>query len=519
MIRVFLVVLLFATNATAAMTGSWLREAGKLMAIAEKTTEIDNCVEVEYKKLSENYLVGRDADGSLCGVYDLTFPTLRTLFATDAVSEIRLNTPKLSDYKIFLENGADEETARSFVEQEEVSLDRSWYSNLKFKNTSGLRQNSDGVYEEFKLSDVEMFNRDLQFTQREKNLLLASLTAPGERASDELVQFVENPRAIFENMNFQYDSLKKAYRVFLDLDFLPINGPVKLADHKIQYRVWLTRQTRGLIRTALNRLLRTVVRTQTGRIVSFVVNEAFNFIDMTYDYQATKLERTIRMALEGSVESELTTDELRKTLYLLYIRDNSLLINIITSAVQTQSVDLDNLFNYGKPAALTAFEQRQNISDVSFSNMYYEKECDLESVGYYFAKCADDGNIYSLISNTSLFIWTFGNPKVLNMNSPWEVFLKRSATYLLAGAVEINFLNFPNWIANQVSSALMTYSMSGVLDEAFVVGGLLAQSELNREDRVILNELMNKTIIPFVPRSLEGLERIKEKNKAIMGVN
>lgn len=520
MFKIGIIVLsLFAFESHAAMTGAWVRNANKIKQIVEKTAEMEACNEVSYKSISENYVVGVTEAGTLCGVYDLSFPTLRTLFTQSPVAEIRVTTPKLKDYKIFLNDEADEDTARSFVEEEAISLDRSWYSRLRFKNKRALRLNEDGVYDEFRMSDTVMFARQLRFTQREKNLLLSTLTVPGERASRELTNFVDNPRSIFENMHFQYDSVKKAYKVFLDLDFLPINGPVKLADHEIQYRVWLTRQVRGLVLSGLNRLLAPVSRTQTGRIARYVLNEAFNFIEMTYDYQAFKFERTLRLALEGNVESELDSADLRKSLYLLYLKDTNALINIVVSGVQNQSVNLDNLYTYGKTTALRSYEQRQSISDSSFSNLYFEMQCDLSAIGYYFVRCPDQGNIFSTISDTTLFFWSFGNPKILNIDRPWEVFLKRAATYLLAGAVEVNFLRFPDWIASQVSSALKGYSLSGVLDEAFVVGELQTKASLTREEQDILDNLMSKTLIPFLPRSVESLDSVVVKNKSILGVN
>ena len=222
------------------------------------------------------------------------------------------------------------------------------------------------------------------------------------------------------------------------------------------------------------------------------------------------------MAIAGEVNSELSVAELRKTLYLLHLKDTAALVNVIVAGIQGGKIDLDNLYTYGKTTALQGYERRQSMSDQSFSDLYYEKECNLVSLGDYHAHCEDQGSVYSLISQTSIFLWTFGNPKVLNFDRPWEVFFKRTATYLLAAAVEINFLSFPDWIASQVSTALKGYSLSGMLDEAFIVGELQAKSELSEKERLILDQLMNKNLIPFLPSSEASLKNVIAGNKAIL---
>jgi len=156
------------------------------------------------------------------------------------------------------------------------------------------------------------------------------------------------------------------------------------------------------------------------------------------------------------------------------------------------------------------------MSDTNYSRMYYKEKCDLETYAYYFAKCEDQGALYSLISNKQVFLWSFGNPKIYNFDRPWEVFLMRSATYLLAGAVEINFLSFPNWISNQVSQALKSYSQSGLLDEAYLVSELQAAESLDSKQKLILDEVMSKSALPFIPRSVESLNKLRDANRVLL---
>jgi hypothetical protein len=148
--------------------------------------------------------------------------------------------------------------------------------------------------------------------------------------------------------------------------------------------------------------------------------------------------------------------------------------------------------------------------------MYFKEQCDLETYAYYFAKCENQGSLYSLISDQQVFFWSFGHPKIYNFDRPWEVSLMRSATYLLAGAVEINFLNFPNWISSQVSQALKSYSQSGLLDEAYLVSELQAKESLDSKQKLVLDEVMSKSVLPFVPRSITSLKRLRDSNRDLL---
>lgn len=514
---VFFCSLYLSTSANASMTYSWQRDVKIVSALAKEAEKSVGCEEKSFKSISENYLAAYDEQGQICGIYDLSFPTLRSLITKEPVTELRVLKPKLKDYKIFLNDDATLSDAERFLE-EEISTEDSWYSRLNFKSNRNLRMNEDGVYEAFSFSDLETFSKTMEFNSLEKKALeelLYSVDSVDQRAAN---AFIENPRSVLENMNFQYDSVKKAYEVFLDLDFLPVNGPVKFSDHKLQYRAWMQIQIRSIILSAFNRFLKPVSATLTGRIASVVISEGFNFVEMTYEFQRLKLEKTLRLALDNKFETEVSDEDLEKSLYLLFVQDSSVLINIVMGLVQTGQADLDNLYSIGKSSALRTVQVRNSMSDRFFSKMHYEKNCTVVAVGYHFAKCESGSSLYSLISETSLFFWSFGNPKVLNLNSPWEVFAKRTATYLLAGAVDINFLNFPRWISSQVSQTLKAYSLSGVLDEALVVSDLMVNDQRTDDEEKSLRHLMGKNIIPFIPKSMDGLESVRLKNKKILGV-
>ena len=515
---VFFCSLYFSTTSNASMTYSWQRDVKIISALAKEAEKSVDCEESNYESISENYLASFDGQNQICGIYDLSFPTLRSLITKAPVTELRVIKPKLKDYKIFLDDEATLSDAERFL-NEDISTEGSWYSKLEFKNNRNLRVHEDGVYEAFAFSDLKSFSTKMEFNAAEKKALeelLYSVDTVDQRAAS---AFIQDPRSILENMTFEYDSVKKAYKVFLDLDFLPINGPVKFSDHKLQYRAWMQKQIRSVILSAFNRFLKPVSVTLTGRIASVVITEAFNFVEMTYEFQRLKLEKTLRLALDGRFETEVSDEDLEKSLYLLFVQDSSVLINIVMGLVQTGHADLDNLYNIGKTSALRAVQIRNSMSDRFFSKMHYEQNCNVVAVGYHFAKCENGSSLYSLISETSIFFWSFGNPKMLNLNSPWEVFAKRTASYLLAGAVDINFLNFPRWISSQVSQALKGYALSGVLDEAIVVSDLLVNDQRTDDEESSLRHLMGKNIIPFIPKSLDGLESVRLKNKKILGVN
>ena len=489
----------------------WLSDVEKIQKIKEKSTDEDACNEVEFKELTKNYIFSYNEEAKVCSVYDLSFANVRALLRSVAVTELRVTRPKLNDYKIFLNNEANEDIARSFVEEESLSLDQSWYSKLRFTSKNALEKNKEGLVKEFRFSDIEIFEKDIKFSNKDKDVLTALLDSSKRSRA-----FIDDPKSILGGIQFKYDSLKKSYKVFFDLDFLPLNGPVKLVDHEVQYRVWMSAKVRGIVRSVLNRALRPVLFTQTGRIASYVLNEAFNVIEMTYAYQSTKFEKALHMALKGDLETDISREELEKSLYLLYIKDNGTFINIILSGVQNQIVDIDSLYTYGKSTALNAYAQRQSISDANYSRMYFKEQCDLETYAYYFAKCENQGSLYSLISDQQVFFWSFGHPKIYNFDRPWEVSLMRSATYLLAGAVEINFLNFPNWISSQVSQALKSYSQSGLLDEAYLVSELQAKESLDSKQKLVLDEVMSKSVLPFVPRSITSLKRLRDSNRDLL---
>lgn len=514
----FLFSLYITTTTNASMTNSWRQDVKVVSALAKEAESSKNCVEQNYEPITENYLASFNENKQICGIYDLSFPTLRSLTTKAPVTELRVSKPTLTDYKIFLNDDAHLSDAERFLE-EDIVIEGSWYSKLKFKKGRNLRLNEDGVYEAFSFSDLESFSASMKFNTQEKRALkdlLHSADRVDQRAAN---AFIENPRSVLESMNFEYDSVKKAYKVFLDLDFLPLNGPVKFSDHKLQYRAWMQKQIRSIVLSAFNRFLRPVSATLTGRIASVVITEAFNFVEMTYEFQRLKLEKTLRLALDNRFETNVSDEDLEKSLYLLFVQDSSVLINIVMELVQTGQADLDNLYSIGKTSALRVYQMRNSMSDRFFSQMQYEKNCNLVAVGYHFAKCENSSSLYSLISETSLFFWSFGNPKVLNLNSPWEVFSKRTASYLLAGAVDVNFLSFPRWISSQVSQALKSYALSGVLDEAIVVSDLLATDQRTDDENKSLKHLMGKNIIPFVPKSMNDLNSVRLKNKTILGVN
>lgn len=501
---------------------TWNRHIEGIKHLAQVRDKSEKCIESEALGLSQRYVLTKNAEGKTCALYDLSFPNLKALFTKKPVSELRLKKPSLSDYKLFLKNKPSEEDARRILSEEISSkeLSQSWYSKLKFKNQN-LRTNEDGLALAFNLSDVELPNRKLTFSKKEKDELKNLIEIYGVNARS--VDFIENPRSIFDKIHLEYNSIKRIYEVFLDMNFLPLDGPIKLVNHDLQYSTWLEKQIRSLILNALNRVLRPVSATLPGKIALVVLNDAFEMIEMTYDFQRLQLDTALRMALSEEIPTRISKKDLKDSLYLLYVQDSQSLINAVIKLVQGHQVDLNNLYGFGKGAADKGHTTRVNLSDQNFSKLHYKWACDLKSLTYFFAHCEDQSAVHSLITETRIFLWSFGYPKIINLDSPWEVFLKRGAAYLLSSAVEVNFLNFPEWISSQVSGALKTYALSGILDEAFILSELYERKNngmpLSSFEESAFKEILGKNIIPFLPKSEEGIKNTIEKNKSLISIS
>lgn len=499
----------------------WAKAADRVEGLIEHRAGAEKCVATSTAELSKRFMATRDANGKLCKIYDLSFPTLSTLFAKKPASTLRIKKANLDDYRNFLYGKVGELEGREFLEQEitQKDLQNSWYGQLKFKPNRNLRVHRDGVIESFQFSDVEMFSQKIAFNQEQKKYLRSMLSSMGaERSSTE--NFINNPRNFLENITFEYDSLKRAYEVFLDFDFLPIRGPIASVDHDLQYRGWMQKQIRRLVLSAINKLLQPASLTVTGRIATVVINDAFELIEMTYDFQRAQLDQVIRMALAGTITTPLSQKELQDSLYLLYVQDSQTVVAIIQKLIQTGTASIDNLYPYGKAASIQSYNMKVSLSDSNFSKLYYELACDLKDIGYFFARCDGGDEVYSTLSESKFLFWNMGQTKIINLAKPWEVYTKRMMAYLLAGGVEVFLMNFPDWITSNVISALKGYATAGVIDEAYVVSDIYEKSSrglrvTNFERETYLN-IMDKNFIPFLPKSEESLNNVVATHRRML---
>lgn len=517
-----LIMVMSSAEARFKQKSAWSKAAVNVEGLlSHRDNNNTKCVAASTVELSKRFMATRNVNGELCRIYDLSFPTLSSLFASKPSSTLRIKKPTLEDYRNFLNNKVGEVEGRRFLEEEltKNDLDGSWYSKLKFKPNRNLRMNADGVIQSFSFRDVEMFDKKIAFNQEQRKYLTKMLKGYG--ATDSSVEnFINNPKRFLEGMEFEYSTLKRAYEVFLDFDFLPISGPVTSVDHDLQYRGWLQKQIRSLVLSAINKLLEPVTVSMTGRIANVVINDAFEMIEMTYDFQRAQLEQVIRMALEGTIQTPLTRKELQDSLYLLYVQDSGTVVAIIQQLIQTGTASIDNLYPYGKAASIQSYNLKISTSDSNFSKLYYELGCDLKDIGYFFARCDGGDEVFSTLSESSFLFWNLGMTKIINLASPWEVVTKRTVSYLLSGAVRVFLMNFPDWITSNVISALKGYALAGVMDEAYVVSDIYEKSArgmrvTNFERETYLN-IIDKNIIPFLPKSEESMNTIIEKHRRIL---
>jgi hypothetical protein len=498
------------------------------IAISGTLPASDRCRDDKIVAFGGKYALSYDETGAPCRIYDLSFPTL---LHGHPVSSVPVQNFSARDYLNWMDGkyGDVLSNIKSFAHGNVVTAD--WVKQLRFKPSkmrlSPARVTSAGLPASFRLSDLELgdgfqFSAQKQVALRNMISSVQASNVLSPMALDSTWQtFAANPESLLAHIQLNWNDIKKVYEVFLDAQFYPINGPVALVDFRQQYKIATEAVLRNVIRTAVNGIVG-FIPWPGQQIVSVALNDAFDSIDMAYDYQLNMLEGTLRIA--NVLPAGVDTHSVDRGLNIVFGSQTSLTAQYIQAMVQGRSFDWSQVEVFGATARYDA-ERSRRIAVIDQNNELVQNAgCSLQIMANYFGNCTKAGNrsIYSMLSQTQILWWNFGAPKIYDYGAASQVTLMRGAAHLLS--VSTGFLNIPipGFLLNQLSSALQTYAIAGISDEAFLHNSLEAQKfstgSLNAENQEMLRWMYIENLNPFLVKSESQLVSVIRENAIALGL-
>ena len=499
------------------------------------------CVDSRTERLAGKYEVSYTAEGQPCRIYDLSFPTLETLFAKRAVTNLPVQGFAARDYLNWL-NG-DYQAVVDKISGFPASLERgeteglaNWVKRVEFKKDriNGLLAaatvKETGLPAQFSAADLELGNR-FQFSKEEKAKLKQALaigakSGPGGlallSAEDQISwqEAIERPESLLEKIKFNWDDARKVYDVFVEGEFLPVRGPIALVDYSMTYKLAVERTLRSLVQSALEQIVQ-YVPGQAQRIVSVVLSDTFMFINTAYDYQLNQLEGTLRKAQNGQLALSLDATNTERGMNILFGGKSDLVTAYMMSVIQKKKFDWNQFEEAGRKARYTAEKQREIMLTNLHSRMVQKDGCSMEIVEGYFGLCTKAGkhNLHSMISEHSILFWNLGGPMMYHYEMPSGVTLKRSASYVLSVGAGMFDLPIVKGLMGYLATSLKTYATAGITDQAFLHNSLYLEKQagsIGEKNQAMLGWMYLQNINPFLPKS-EALEsRIIDANAALL---
>ncbi|MBX2988733.1 MAG: hypothetical protein KF802_12635 [Bdellovibrionaceae bacterium] len=503
------------------------------------------CAETSWVTFGGRYALSVEADTEtatrkFCRIYDLSFPTLRTLFGKP-VSKLPVERLSARDYLNWAEGKYDrvynklEEAKKNFEPSRAVRA--SWIAGIPFSDSpAGLKAQSlrsaGQLPLTFRASDLQV--GDFRLSDRDRaqvrQLFAEAKTANGglspqmtamENMWDELSV---RPKSFLEKIRFDWNDAEKVYEIFLEAQFLPINGPVALVDYNAQYKPAVEAMLRSVVNSVLRSLAQAIPHPVARNLVTIAVDDGFQFVEMTYNYQMNQLEGVLRAGLNQEARIDADLLKVQQGMNILFGSRSNLLVEYIMALAQGKKFSWEEIDKIGRTARYRAEKAR----DISMNNMnsrlVLRDHCSMELVHGYFGICTKKGvkdSLRSLISTRVSFYWNWGPPVIHRYELPAEATLLRSTSWLLSAAVRVFEMPLPAFLTNELSKQLKTFATSGMTDEAFLKSSLLVQQAsrpLAPEDQNMMKWLYIQNINPFLPHTAGAEQKIIEANARLLGL-
>ena len=477
----------------------------------------NKCVEKTFVKNSIKYVTSFDETGNPCKIYDLSIPTARTMLSllVEAIPLQEFTTSEYTDWVTGKETTVYGSIKRYNTNFSRSSFSTSWVSKLDFKDKRR------GYITNFRLSDLNLGNFSFTPQERQELKKLMALTNSWDK---NLADIVNDPQKLLSKISFNWNDAKKAFDVYLDFDFLPLNKPVALVDYNIQYKYIVEQQVRHLLFRLLAIPTSYIPEFFTRNLVKIVLSDTSEFIDMMYEAHMNYLEDTLKMNLQNSVYTPISKQDLEKGLNILFAQRSSLITEYILSQVTGQSFSFVELDKIGKKVRYDAEKSKEILVSQQFSDLTLNSSCSMELYFGYFGICTKNNEsyaLYNLISDWKLLIWSMGAPAVMYYQHPYYVSIKRYTSWLLSAAARMFDIPYvPSFIETQLSSELKNIATVGMQEEALLLNHL---TELKRDTKYIsrfdqqhIDALYIQNINPFMIKSEKLEDSVISKNYNIL---
>ena len=319
--------------------------------------------------------------------------------------------------------------------------------------------------------------------------------------SDFWLKVLNRPETLLEGVRFDWNEMDKVYDIVLEGEFLPIKGPVTLVDYQIQYKYAVEKMVRSVLETGLHQIARVIPEPMTQNIVNLVITDAFEMLETAYQYQMNQLEDTLRSGVTGRLALGVDTAHANKGLNVLYGTRSDLVSAYILAIAQGKEFDWQAMDKMGQTARYNN-EKAYNIKRAEMnSQLTLEKGCEMSLLHDYFGVCSLKGNsskaVYSLISERSVYGYSFGAPLVYRYGYGYEMTLKRAGTWAMSMGLRVFDLPISSVIINQLDGILKNYLYTGMTDEAYLRNALYMQNEPSD----MLKWLYIQNLNPFLPKT------------------
>lgn len=482
------------------------------------------CADVQKTVFAKKYVLTTDAEGKPCRIYDLSFPNLKTMFSSRKAMKVPVQHLKSRDYLNWLDGNltgvelSQQQFKKTFNAR--AVAKKSWVSKLKFRNRpqavpgSQVFSSDIGLPQSFLASDLDI-GRYFEFdakTKADLQSLLVEVAGPETLASDYFMQVLNKPETFLKAIKFNWNDAEKVYDVILSGEFLPLK-PVALVDYQLQYKYVVEKMFRSLLASGLTRLTQLIPTPIIASAVEVLITDAFEQMDLAYEYQMLQLEDTLR-----TVDSPVSA----RALNVLYGQRADIFSAVVMSAAQGKPFDLQAIEKMGRTARYTNEKQRDIMMSKMNSKLVLEKQCQNEFVHNYFVICSKNGKaegLYSLISQHTVFNKNFGPALIYRYDRPYETTLKRGGAWLLSAGLRIASLPISKNLVSKLNSILKDYMKAGLLDEAHLRNSLfMGQPSVNQVSTDIHKWLYIQNLNIFLPKSKQGEDNVISANKTLLGV-
>lgn len=488
------------------------------------------CKDQKIVNFAGKYALSYDIDsGKPCKIYDLSFPTLKTAFAPSAISKVPATPLKAKDYLNWIRGDYSKvyqqiDTLRA--QDTSVSLKDSWVTKLKFKSNTVFTYVNTGkggtkVPKSFYASDLEVGKFEFSAAERRQLQSLYSqvvaLQKPSSGTNEELekawYELLNNPKSFLSQIRFDWNELEKVYDIFLEGQFIPLNGPIALVDYNAHYKTAVESILRNVLATGMGQLAKLIPDIVVRNLVSIAIADSFSFLDLMYASQMAQLEDTLRAGLNGGIQINAERATIDYGLNVLSGAQTSLVNEYVLAMAQGREFNWTQLEEIGRVARYRTEKARNNLRAKLNSNLVLGGGCSMEIVNTYFGICSKAGkkhSIFSLISDPQIFFWKAGAPMLHRYALPAEVTMRRTTAWLLSSGLRIFDIPFvPNFLIDQFSTAMRDFAKIGLTDEVYLKNHLWLQKQakgtLAQDSEKVLSWLYIQNINPFSPKS-ESIE-------------